>query len=144
MALLMSMILQRIGYKNGMVLGLLVMVIGALIFIPAAMWRMYSIFLLALFVLGTGLTTLQTASNIFGLVAIPRWISQQTALTGSAVLGLIFAIVLINADGGSHTSTVSALLIMGIAGGAILPVVYGALAEASNNPQGSYWIMLPC
>ena len=69
MALPMAYILNRTGYKNGMALGLLVMVIGALIFIPAATLRMYSIFLVGLFVLGTGPDTiLQTASNPYVVV----------------------------------------------------------------------------
>ena len=51
MALPVAAVLKRIGYKNGMVYGLLVMAIGAVIFIPAAQERMYSVFLLALFIL---------------------------------------------------------------------------------------------
>jgi len=63
MAFPMSYILQKTGYKNGMAVGLGVMVIGSLLFIPAALSANYLIFLLALFTLGTGLTILQTASN---------------------------------------------------------------------------------
>ena len=63
MAIPTSLILKRTGYKNGMVAGLLIMAVGALLFIPAADTRTYVFFLLALFVLGTGLTLLQTASN---------------------------------------------------------------------------------
>ena len=48
-----SWILQRTGFKKGMMLGLLCMAAGALIFIPAANSRTYSIFLLGLFVIGT-------------------------------------------------------------------------------------------
>lgn len=357
MALPSSLVLKRTGYKNGMVLGLFIMVIGALVFIPAALLRMYSIFLLALFVLGAGLTILQTASNpyivmigpretaavrisimgvlnkgagviaplvftalvlsdmsqfseariaslsaeqraielaelssrlvmpylimavmlaalavfvkfsplpepagdsdetgsgsglksvmkrpqvvlglvtlffyvgaeviagdtiglfaksagvsnfgqmtsytmvfmvtgyILGMIAIPRWISQEKALMASSLLGVLFTLLLISASVDSssiwnalfawtgvpaipnavlfvalfglsnalvwpavwplalqglsveETSTGSALLIMGIAGGAILPVVYGALADVSHDPQSAYWIMLPC
>ena len=357
MALPMAMILQRTGYKNGMVLGLFVMVVGVLIFIPAAMLRMYSIFLLALFVLGTGLTILQTASNpyivtigprdtaavrisimgvlnkgagvvaplvftayvltgmeqftesrlaalndmqralelaelssrlitpylllagmlvvlglfvklsplpepdleeegtdkssehdsilkypqvilgaialffyvgaeviagdtiglfgkdlgvsnfgqltsytmvcmvigyLIGMAVIPRWISQQNALMVSGIVGVLFAVLVMMSSNESNsistallgwtgvpvvpnavlfvalfglanalvwpaiwplalqglskknTSTGSALLIMGIAGGAILPVVYGALAESSGSSQSSYWLMIPC
>jgi len=63
MALPMSYVLDKTGYKNGMALGLAIMVIGSLLFIPAALNASFSIFLLALFTLGTGLTILQTASN---------------------------------------------------------------------------------
>lgn len=72
MALPMSAVLVRTGYKNGMVLGLLGMAVGSLIFIPAAHTRIYAIFLLGLFVMGAGLTILQTASNPYVVVIGPR------------------------------------------------------------------------
>ncbi len=72
MALPMSAVLLKTGYKNGMVLGLIGMAIGALIFIPAAHTRVYAIFLLGLFVMGAGLTILQTASNPYVVVIGPR------------------------------------------------------------------------
>ena len=72
MALPMSAVLQRTGYKNGMVLGLLAMAVGALIFIPAAQTRIYALFLLGLFVMGGGLTILQTASNPYIVVLGPK------------------------------------------------------------------------
>lgn len=56
-------VLKRTGFKNGMSVGLLVMAVGAVIFIPAAMTRTYGLFLLGLFVQGMGLSLLQTASN---------------------------------------------------------------------------------
>jgi len=63
MALPSSWILKLTGFKKGMMLGLLVMAVGALIFIPAANTRTYGLFLTGLFVIGTGLSILQTASN---------------------------------------------------------------------------------
>lgn len=63
MALPSSWILKLTGFKKGMMLGLLVMAAGALIFIPAANTRTYGLFLTGLFVIGTGLSILQTASN---------------------------------------------------------------------------------
>ena len=85
MALPMSMILRCTGYKNGMAIGLLLMVAGALIFIPAAQLRMYSIFLLALFILGTGLTILQTASNPYVVLIGPR----ETAAVRISIMGIL-------------------------------------------------------
>lgn len=55
--------LKRTGFKNGMMLGLWVMVAGTIIFIPAALSRNYLTFLFGLFVQATGLTILQTAVN---------------------------------------------------------------------------------
>ncbi|GGD69775.1 glucose/galactose MFS transporter [Lacimicrobium alkaliphilum] len=359
MALPSARVLVRIGYKNGMVAGLGVMTLGALCFIPAAMSGLFSVFLVALFMLGTGLTILQTAANpyivaigpresaavrislmgilnksagvlapliftalvfsdmsqysdeylaslsdieyqaalrtlserlitpylimalmlaalslfmycsplpdidladdtaaketqacdkksllafpqlvlgvftlffyigveviagdtigvygkdlglsnfahltsytmafmvlayILGMAVIPRWLSQERALEISAVLGLtfVFAIVISSQENaylwvtffswtgvtaipntvlfvallgfsnalvwpavwpmalkglGSRTAEGSALLIMGISGGALLPVAYGALVEATHNPQISYLMLLPC
>jgi FHS family L-fucose permease-like MFS transporter len=58
-----SKILKVTGFKNGMALGLLVMAVGSLIFIPAANSRMFGLFLTGLFIQAIGLTILQTASN---------------------------------------------------------------------------------
>ena len=85
MALPMSVILRRVGFKNGMMLGLFVMVVGALIFIPAALLRMYSIFLIALFVLGTGLTILQTAANPYIVLIGP----PETAAVRISIMGVL-------------------------------------------------------
>lgn len=63
MALPASYILNKIGYRKGMSLGLIIMAIGALVFIPAAEARTYWVFLTGIFIQGTGMTLLQTASN---------------------------------------------------------------------------------
>ncbi|WP_142601562.1 sugar MFS transporter [Solitalea koreensis] len=100
LALPSSFILEKTGFKNGMSLGLFVMAIGSLIFIPAAMNRTYSLFLIGLFVQGTGLALLQTASNPY-----------------ISVLGPI-------------ESAAKRISIMGIANkaaGAIAPLIVGAL-----------------
>ncbi|SMC57769.1 sugar MFS transporter [Cellulophaga tyrosinoxydans] len=63
MALPSSYILKKVGYKKGMSLGLFLMGIGALVFIPAAEARTYWMFLAGIFIQGAGMTLLQTASN---------------------------------------------------------------------------------
>lgn len=63
LALPSSVILRSTGYKNGMALGLLIMALGSVIFIPAANTRMFGLFLTGLFIQGMGLSLLQTASN---------------------------------------------------------------------------------
>lgn len=63
MAFPSSWVLNFVGFKKGMIYGLLIMAIGALIFIPAAHTRQYSLFLTGLFVIGIGLALLQTAAN---------------------------------------------------------------------------------
>lgn len=66
-----SYILKLTGYKNGMSLGLIIMAIGALIFVPAASMRTFPMFLLGLFVQGMGLSLLQTASNPYITIVGP-------------------------------------------------------------------------
>lgn len=71
MAIPSSMVLKATGFKKGMSLGLLIMAIGALLFIPAAHSRNYPLFLTGLFIIGTGLALLQTASNPYVTVLGP-------------------------------------------------------------------------
>lgn len=66
-----SYILKITGFKNGMSLGLFVMAIGALIFVPAANTRAFPLFLIGLFVQGMGLSLLQTASNPYIAIVGP-------------------------------------------------------------------------
>jgi len=109
---------------------------------------------------------------VLGIIAIPKYISQRTALAVSAILGVIFVIGAILTDGwisigfmvllsfantlmwpsiwplaisnlGKFTKIGSALLIMGIVGGGLIPLVYGAMADATNR-QSAYWVTLPC
>lgn len=56
-------LVDKIGYKRGVVTGLIVAGIGCLMFYPAASYRAYWIFLSALFVLASGITILQVAAN---------------------------------------------------------------------------------
>ena len=58
-----GLILKRFGYKKGIITGLVVFSIGAFLFIPAANLRAYNIFLFGLFIIGCGLTILETAAN---------------------------------------------------------------------------------
>jgi len=71
MAFPSSWVLKKTGFKRGMVLGLLMMAAGSLIFIPAANSRNYDVFLLGLFVIGTGLALLQTACNPYVTILGP-------------------------------------------------------------------------
>lgn len=77
MALPSSWILKKTGFKSGMMVGLLVMAVGSVIFIPAAQTRIYGLFLLGLFILGAGLALLQTASNPYITIIGPRESAAQ-------------------------------------------------------------------
>ncbi len=56
-------LISKIGYKKGVVVGLVAMGVGCLLFYPAASFRVFPIFLIALFVLAGGITILQVAAN---------------------------------------------------------------------------------
>ncbi|THU31180.1 sugar MFS transporter [Niastella caeni] len=110
---------------------------------------------------------------VAGIITIPKIISQQTALKISAILGILFSIAVYITDGytaitfiallglanalmwpaiwplaidklGKFTKTGSALLVMGIAGGAIIPLIYGALKDKIPNHLAFFICMLPC
>ena len=97
MALPSSYILQKTGYKKGMSIGLFVMAAGALLFIPAANARSYPLFLCGLFVIGTGLALLQTASNPYVAELGPyESAAQRISIMGicNKVAGIIAVYVL--------------------------------------------------
>jgi FHS family L-fucose permease-like MFS transporter len=108
---------------------------------------------------------------VLGIIAIPKYLSQRNALVISAILGLVFGIAAILTNGwlsigfvvllsfanslmwpsiwplainnlGKFTKIGSALLIMGIVGGGLLPLMYGAIADTTNRQTG-YWVLVP-
>ncbi|KFZ27894.1 major facilitator transporter [Pseudidiomarina atlantica] len=85
MALPMAWLLERTGYKNGMSVGLAVIGIGCLLYIPAATYQTFAVFLLAQFIVGSGLTILQTASNPY----IVRIGPQESAAARIAIMGIL-------------------------------------------------------
>lgn len=60
--------ISRIGYKNGIIIGLILCGIGCCLFYPAAVFQRYGIFLSALFVLASGVTILQIAANPYAAI----------------------------------------------------------------------------
>jgi FHS family L-fucose permease-like MFS transporter len=113
-----------------------------------------------------------TIGYLLGVIMIPKIISQKSSLAISAILGLVFVIAALLTNGavsisflvllsfahsfmwpaiwplaldslGRFTKTASALLVMGIVGGALLPLVYGAMADASNR-QVAFLVTVPC
>lgn len=84
MALPSAAVLSRVGYKNGMTLGLALMGVGALLFIPAAHTTWYGLFLAALFTLATGMTLMQTAINPYIVCLGPR----ESAAMRISIMGL--------------------------------------------------------
>lgn len=100
MAIPSSLILAKTGYKNGMMLGLFVMAVGAMVFIPAATTRAYSIFLLGLFIEAAGLTLLQTAANPYITILGPiESAASRISIMGvcNKVAGAIAPLLLVGA-----------------------------------------------
>lgn len=68
-----AMLVKRIGYMRGAVAGLVTMMIGCLLFIPASQSAIYALFLFALFVLATGVVLVQIVANpLISLLGPPR------------------------------------------------------------------------
>ena len=103
MALPASYLLRKMSYRKGMSIGLFIMALGALVFIPAAEARTYWIFLAGIFVQGTGMTVLQTAANPYITILGPiESGAKRIAIMGIAnkvagALGsVIFGAILLN------------------------------------------------
>ena len=109
---------------------------------------------------------------IIGIISIPKYVSQQKALVVSAISGVVFALFAILTKGsvsvmfiamlgisnslmwpsiwplaisdlGRFTTIGSSFLVMAISGAAILPLLYGWLADHFNANQ-AYWMVIPC
>jgi len=76
--------LKVFGFKNGMAVGLVLIAVGAFIFIPAALTRTYAIFLIGLFVQGSGLAILQSASNPYITILGPA----ESAAKRISIMGI--------------------------------------------------------
>ena len=102
MAIPSSFLLNKIGYKKGMMFGLWCMAVGAFLFVPAAYWRVYQLFLLGLFLLGVGLAILQSAANPYVTIVGPiESAAKRISIVGTGnklagvIANLIFAAVVI-------------------------------------------------
>ena len=100
-----SILLKKVGFKRGMMVGFFIMSVGALLFVPAAYTRTYGLFLLGLFTIGTGLAVLQTASNPYVTILGPlERAAQRISIMGicnktaGIVAPLLFAAVILRAS----------------------------------------------
>lgn len=92
-----SYLLKKTGFKTGMALGLAVMAAGSLVFIPAANTRSFGLFLTGLFIQGTGLALLQTASNPYISIVGPiESAAKRISIMGvcNKVAGMLSPIIL--------------------------------------------------
>ena len=100
-----SFLLKRVGFKKGIMFGFWFMAAGAFLFVPAAMARIYGVFLLGLFALGAGLAILQTAVNPFITILGPKErAGQRISIMGICNKGagilapILFASVILKAS----------------------------------------------
>ncbi|MEI8621299.1 sugar MFS transporter [Pseudoalteromonas sp. B129b] len=82
MSLPSGYIVKKLGYKKGIVVGLLIAAVGCILFYPAASLHSYPVFLFALFVLASGITLLQVSANPYvSLLGSPKTASSRLTLT---------------------------------------------------------------
>lgn len=106
-------LIKKIGYQNGVVVGLLVAAVGCLLFYPASLTN-YAVFLLAFFVLASGITTLQVAANPYVTVlGNPDTASARLTLTqafnslGTTIAPIIGGILILSVGVLSHSEFMS-------------------------------------
>ncbi|MCL1068250.1 sugar MFS transporter [Shewanella olleyana] len=84
-ALPSAWVIRKVGYKSGMALGMGIMMVAGLLFIPAAKTQIFPLFLLAQLVMGTGQTLLQTAVNPY----VVRLGPEESAAARVSVMGIL-------------------------------------------------------
>ncbi len=116
-------LIRRIGYQKGIVTGLLIASLGCLMFLPAASLKIYALFLLALFVLASGITILQVSAN-------PYVASLGSEETASSRLTLTQAF---NSLGTTIAPWFGALLILS-----------AATTQSADSVKGPYLFLALC
>lgn len=156
MSLPASRIVERLGYKNGMVAGFIVTALGALLFFPAAVVHQYYFFLIALFVLAVGIVLLQVAANpyITSLGPPETASSRLTLIQGVGAVGTTVApifgghFILAGLEQHGHTGDAVKYPYIGIAGLLLLiavivfllklPDMRAAAREAADAGEGRH------
>ncbi len=133
-ALPSSWIIRKLGYKNGMAVGLAVMATAALLFIPAALTHEFALFLVAQFSMGAGQTLVQTAVNPYVVKMGPeesaaRRISLMGILNKSAgiVAPIVFTALILGGMSGHGSTAYTAKEIEQLASNLVMPYIYMAL-----------------
>src|SRR5579863_4961511 len=139
-------IMERIGYKRGILTGLLICATGALLFIPAATSLMYGFFLCALFIMACGQSFLEVAANPYVTVLGPAESSErrlnlsQSFNTVGAVLTPIIggAFILTNTQSGSaETVEIPYLAIAAIFAGVAAMIYFTHLPDVHAHEENA-------
>lgn len=129
-ALPAGLFMNRFGYKKGIIIGLLLYALGALLFYPAATSESFNFFLLALFILAAGLTCLETAANPYVTVLGPPEtstnrlnLSQCFNGVGSFLGPIIAAYLFFDHSSGSGTGNLDSVKLIYVIIGILVLVV---------------------
>lgn len=113
-------VIEKVGYKNTMVISLFVMVVGALLFLPAANLLSFPLTLFAIFVLATGVTGLQTSANPYVSILGPERsaparlnLAQAINSCGSLVAPWIAAHFILTNPGSTASAATTAHMLQG-------------------------------
>ena len=105
MAIPSGKLLDRVGFKRGIMYGFMMMAAGMFVFVPAALTRTFGIFLAGLFMIGTGLAVLQTAANPYVTIVGPiESAARRISIVGicnklaGIISPLVFAAVILKAS----------------------------------------------
>jgi FHS family L-fucose permease-like MFS transporter len=108
--------LAKIGYQNGIIVGLITAAVGCMLFYPAADMKAYALFLMALFILASGITILQMAANPYvALLGSSATSSSRLTLTqafnsfGTTIAPIIGGKLIFEAVGGKEHMTADAV-----------------------------------
>ena len=105
MAIPSGKLLDKVGFKRGIMYGFMMMAAGMFVFVPAALTRTFGIFLAGLFMIGTGLAVLQTAANPYVTIVGPiESAARRISIVGicnklaGIISPLVFAAVILKAS----------------------------------------------
>lgn len=134
-------IIAKVGYKKGIVIGLLTSAVGALLFYPAASVISYPLFLTALFVLASGITLLQVAANPYvAVLGKPETASSRLNLTqafnslGTTVAPYFGGVLILSSVAGLSPKEEAAMVQMPYVGLAIALALLAFVIWKSNLP----------
>ncbi len=133
-ALPSAAIIRKVGYKNGMALGMATMMTAGLLFIPAAKTQIFALFLLAQLVMGAGQTLLQTAVNPY----VVRLGPEESAAARISVMGIlnkgagvvapiVFTALILSGFGDTANTELTTIEIDGMADALVMPYLGMAL-----------------
>jgi FHS family L-fucose permease-like MFS transporter len=149
MAIPAGLIMNRFGYKRGIIFGLLIYALGAFLFMPASQIQTFEFTLLCLFIIACGLTCLETAANPFSTVLGPKSTSEQRLNLSQSFNGLGWIVgpalggLLILGDGnavpeGGNKFASLALPYMIIGSLVLLVAVFFMLTKMPEIHEGEY------